>query len=150
MGEEEPKSENRLGKNIEDSVRDNFRVNVDVAGSISDTPDAVTSQRVSQGRSRHASLHWVDGPEDQGESGDGAEESSSLLVLVLNHTTAVEGKLVDNDQVGNTSHGIPSPFGALFDGEGSEETGQNHDHISDNGNENVGPVQTSEQGKVQK
>ncbi len=149
MGEEKPESENGLGENIEDSISDNLGVNVNVAGSISDTPDAMTSQCVSQARSRHANLHWVDGPEHQGESGDGAEESSSLLVLVLNHTTAIEGKLVNNDQIGNTSHGIPSPFGTLFNGEGSEETGQDHDHISDNGNEDVGTVQSSEQGKVQ-
>ncbi len=149
MGEEKPESENGLGKNIEDSISDNLGVNVYVAGSISDTPDATMSQYVSQARGRHANLHWVDGPEDKGESGNGAEESSSLLVLVLDHTTAIEGKLVDNDQVGNTSHGIPSPFGALFNGKGSEETGQDHDHISDNGNEDVGTVQSSEQGKVQ-
>lgn len=94
-------------------------------------------------------MHWVDGPEDQSESGNGAEESRSLLVLALNHTTAVKGELVDNDQVGNASHGVPSPLGALLDSEGSEETGQDHDDISDNGNENVGTAQSSEQAKVQ-
>lgn len=44
MGEEEPESENGLGKNIEHGVSDNLRVNIDVAGSISDTPDAMTCQ----------------------------------------------------------------------------------------------------------
>ena len=93
-------------------------------------------------------LHWIDGPEDQGEPGNGAEESSGLLVLILNDTTAVEGELVDNDQVGDAGHGVPPPFGALLDSESSEKTGQNHDHISDNGNENVGTAQSSEQAKV--
>ena len=149
MGEEEPESENGLGKNIEHSVSDDLGVNIDIAGSISDTPDAMTCQ-CFVGQRRHSNLHRVDGPEDQGESGNGAEESSSLLVLVLNNTTTIEGKLVDDDQVGNASHGVPSPFRALLDREGSKETGQDHDHISDNCNEDVGTVQSSEQGKVQK
>ena len=97
----------------------------------------------------YADLHWVDGPKDQGEPGNGAEERSGLFILVLNHTTAIEGELVDNDQVSNTSHGVPSPFGTLLDGEGSKETGQNHDHISDNGHKDIGTAQPSEQAKVQ-
>lgn len=44
MSEKEPESENGLGKDIEDSVGDDLGVNVDVAGSISDTPDAVMCQ----------------------------------------------------------------------------------------------------------
>ena len=52
---------------------------------------------VSQVQRRRANLHWVDGPKNQGKSGNGAEESSGFLVLVLNDTTAVERKLVHND-----------------------------------------------------
>lgn len=144
MSEEEPESEDRLGKNIEHGVSDDLRVNIDVARSISDTPDAMTCQCFVSLKRTLSNLHWVDGPENQGESGNGAEESGSLLVLVLNNTTTIEGKLVDDDQVGNASHGVPSPFGALLDSECSEETGQDHDHISDNGNEDVGTVQSSE------
>ena len=44
MGEEEPESENGLGKNVENGVSDDLGVNIDVAGSISDTPDAMTCQ----------------------------------------------------------------------------------------------------------
>ena len=93
-------------------------------------------------------LHWIDGPKDQGESGNGAEKGSGLLVLVLNDTAAVKGELVDDNQVGDASHGVPTPFGALLDSKSSEKTGQNHDHISDNGNEDVGTAQSSEQAKV--
>lgn len=112
-------------------------------------PQMLRHVSVAQAQYRHANLHWVNGPEDQGESGNGAEESSSLLVLVLNHTATVEGKLVDNDQVRNASHGVPCPFWALLNSEGSKETGQDHDDISDNGNENIGTAQSSEQAKVQ-
>lgn len=44
MGEEEPESENGLGKDIEDGVCNDLGVNVDVARSIGDTPDAMTCQ----------------------------------------------------------------------------------------------------------
>lgn len=44
MGEEEPESENGLGKDIEDGVCNDLGVNVDVARSIGDTPDAITCQ----------------------------------------------------------------------------------------------------------
>ena len=42
MGEEEPESENGLGKNVEDSVSNDLGVNADVARSISNTPNAMT------------------------------------------------------------------------------------------------------------
>ena len=44
MSEEEPESEDGLGKNIEHGVSDDLGVNIDVAGSISDTPDSMTCQ----------------------------------------------------------------------------------------------------------
>ena len=44
MGKEEPGSEDGLGKDVEDGVCDNLGVNIDVARSISDTPDAMTCQ----------------------------------------------------------------------------------------------------------
>ena len=40
MGEEEPETKDGLGKNVEDGVSNNLGVNTNVAGSISDAPDA--------------------------------------------------------------------------------------------------------------
>lgn len=40
MRQEEPEAKDRLGKDVKDSVSDNFSVDRDVARSISDTPDA--------------------------------------------------------------------------------------------------------------
>lgn len=44
MSEEKPETEDGLGKDVEDSVGDDFTVDVDVAGSVGDTPDAETDQ----------------------------------------------------------------------------------------------------------
>ena len=47
MGEEEPETEDGLGKDIEDSVCDNLGIDIDIARSISNTPDARKCQRVA-------------------------------------------------------------------------------------------------------
>ena len=44
MGEKEPESKDGLGKDVEDGVCDNLGVNIDVARSISNAPDAMTCQ----------------------------------------------------------------------------------------------------------
>ena len=94
--------------------------------------------------------HWVDGPEDQSEPGNGTEEGSGLGILALNDTTAVESELVDHNEIGNACNGIPAPFWTFLDGEGGEETGEDHDDISHNGDENVGSVKTGQEAKIEK
>jgi len=131
MSEEEPEAEDRLGKYIKDGVGDDLSVDVDIARSISNTPD-----------------DWVNCPENQSETSNGAEERGSLGVLALDDTTAVESELVDNNQVGNARNGVPSPFGALIHGECSEETSQDHDDISNNSDEDVSTVETSQEGEI--
>lgn len=44
MSEKEPKSEDRLGENIEHSIGDDLSVNINVTRSIGNTPDAETCQ----------------------------------------------------------------------------------------------------------
>ena len=41
MGKEEPEAKDWLGEDVEDGVGHNLGVDVDVAGSVSDTPDAM-------------------------------------------------------------------------------------------------------------
>ena len=94
-------------------------------------------------------LHGIDGPKDQGEACDGDEKCSGLLVLVLNNATSVDGKLVDDDKISNASHGIPSPFRAFIDGDSSEETGQHHDDVSNDSDEDVGTTEPGKEGEVQ-
>ena len=42
VGEEEPEAEDGLGKDIKDGVADDLSVDIDVAGSVGNTPDAVS------------------------------------------------------------------------------------------------------------
>ena len=93
-------------------------------------------------------LHWVNSPEDQSEPSNGGEEGGRLLIFVLHNTTAIDTELVDDDQVGEASHGIPAPLGACLDGESSEEAGQNHDDVSDDGDEDVGTAEASNESQI--
>lgn len=98
---------------------------------------------------RGHSLHWVDSPEDQGEATDGGKEGGGLGILLLGDLAAIEGELVDDDQVGNASHSVPAPLGRLVDGEGSEETSQDHDNVSNDGDEDAGTVQAGQEAKIE-
>ena len=95
------------------------------------------------------SVHWVNSPEDQSKASDGGEESGGLLILVLNHATAVDTKLVDDHEVGNASHGIPAPLRRALDGESSEETGEDHDDVSDDSDEDIGTAETGNESQVE-
>ena len=39
MGEEEPEAEDGLGKDIKDGISDDLSIDINIPGSISDTPD---------------------------------------------------------------------------------------------------------------
>lgn len=60
----------------------------------------------------------------------------------------MNSELVDDHEVGNASYSIVSPLGALTRGEGSKEASQNHDDVSDDGNEYVGTAQSSEEAEI--
>lgn len=93
--------------------------------------------------------HWVDGPEDKGETSDGSEESLGLSILAGSSTSAVDDELVDNDEVSNAGPCVPAPLLTITGAVGSEETSQDHDDIGNNGNEDVGTSKTSEKSKIE-
>ena len=41
MGKQKPEAKDWLRKDVKDSIRYDLRINADVSGSVSDTPDAV-------------------------------------------------------------------------------------------------------------
>jgi len=133
MCEQEPETEDGLGKNVKNGVGDDFGIHGPLAGTIRDTPD-----------------DWVKSPEDEGEACNGNKERGGLGVLGRNCFAAWDNKYVDDDQVGNASHGIPSPLLTLAVSVGSEETGENHDQVSDNSNKDVGSIDSGEEGEVKK
>ena len=95
------------------------------------------------------SIHGIDGPKNQSEASDGGEEGGGLLVFVLNHATTVDPELINHDQVSNAGHGVPAPLRSRLDGEGSEETGHNHDDVSNHGDEDVGTTETGQESQVE-
>lgn len=132
MGEDEPETKDGLGQDIEDSVGDDLGIDAPLTGTITNTPD-----------------NGVQSPEKKSESTNGGEQLGGLVVLGGNSTTARDTQLPDNDEVGNTGHGVVSPLLAIGGTEGSEETEENHDQVSNKGDEDAGTVQASEEGKVE-
>jgi hypothetical protein len=147
MGEEEPEAKDRLGEDVKNSVRHDLSIETNETATIGNTPDTF-NQLVLVQASSEAHSHWVDCPQDQSEAGNGTVESLGLAVLASNSGTAVEGKLIDNDQVGEASPAVPAPFLTVRVTESSEETGKDHDEISHNSNQNVGAAKTGKESKI--
>jgi hypothetical protein len=151
VGGQKPEAKDGLGEDVQNGVGDNFAVNTNNAGTVSNTPDAVPMLVVrSKLNSLNINLHWVQGPEKKSESSNGRVESTGLVVLGGNSASAVLGQLVDNNQVGNAGNGIPSPLLTISVAKGSKETGQDHDDIGHDGNQNAGAVETGKQTEVEK
>lgn len=94
--------------------------------------------------------HWVNGPDDESESGNGTIEGLGLAVLVGNGGTASRSKLVDDDEVGNASPCIPSPPGTISLTICGKQTSQNHDNIGNDCNQDVGTAETRQKSKIEK
>ena len=94
-------------------------------------------------------LHRIDSPDDDGEATNGTVEVANLTTLATSCLTAVDDELPDDDEIGDAGNGIPAPLlaGALG-AKGSKETSQNHDDISDDGNEHAATARTSKQEQV--
>lgn len=95
-------------------------------------------------------LHWIDGPEYEGETSNGTEENLGLVILPSNGSSAVQGELIDDNKVGNASKGVPAPFLAIIATKSGEETSNNHDQICNHGDENVGTTKTGQEAQVEK
>jgi hypothetical protein len=147
MGEEQPEAKNWLGENIENSVGNDLGIEANDTGTIGNTPDARSCQWCNN--EGHNDVHWVDGPEDKGEGANGTIESLSLVVLASHRTTAVVGKLVNDNKVGNASEGIPAPFLGITAAESCEQTSEDHDQIRNDGNQNVGTAETSQEAEIE-
>jgi len=133
MGDEQPGTEDGLGEDIKDGIGNNFLVDIENAGTVSNTPD-----------------NWVGCPKDKGIKGDGSEELANLVALSECLLTAVEDQVPDDNKVGNAGNGVPAPLLDTISAEGSEETGEDHDEISSNSHQHVTTIETSEQHEVEK
>lgn len=146
VGEEKPETEDWLGKDIKDGVGDDFGIEANKAATVSNTPDAGAVSAIRAEGHNHS--HWVDSPEDQSESRNSTVESLGLAILAGDRSSAVEGKLVDNDEEGKAGPGVPAPLAAIIGTESSKETSEDHDEVGNNGDEDVGSRETSHESKI--
>ena len=94
-------------------------------------------------------LHWINGPQDQRETSNRAEEGGGLGILSLDHTTAIKPELIYDHEISDAGNGVPAPLWTFLNGEGCEETSQDHDNIGNHGNKDIGTSQTSQERKIQ-
>lgn len=95
-------------------------------------------------------LHRVDGPDDKGESSNGAKELADLATLGHSLAAAVNSEVPDNNEVGNAGNGVPAPLlRSSLAAECGKETSQDHDEIGDNGHEDVTAAKASKKSKVE-
>merc|ERR1712093_685548 len=111
---------------------DDLGINAPLAGTISNTPD-----------------NWVQGPEDESEATNRSKQLSGAVRLGSDSTTTWDNKPVDDDEVGDASNSIVSPLLAIGASESCEETKEDHDEISDDGDGDVGAVHACEESKVE-
>lgn len=130
---QQPEAKDGLGEDVKDGVGNDLRVDGPLAGTVSNTPD-----------------DGVQGPEDESEASDGGKELRGLAILGSDGTTARDGELIDDDEVGNAGHGVVSPLLTIGATESSEETEEDHQEIGHDGYQNVGAVQTCQEGQIQK
>jgi hypothetical protein len=147
MSEEEPEAKDGLGQHIENSIGDDLSVETDDTAAVSNTPDAATISTVPITIQRHS--HRIDGPENEGESSNSTIESLGLAVLARNRRPSIESKLINHDQVRNTSPRIPAPLLAILVTVCRKQTRQDHDQIGHNSDEDVGTSKTSQKTEIE-
>lgn len=133
MSEQQPEAKDWLGEDIENSIGDDLSIHTPLASSISNAPN-----------------DWVKSPENESEASNGSKELGSSAGLGRYGTTTWDNKLIDDDQVCDAAHGVVSPLLTLSVSECSEETGENHDQIGDDGDGDVGTVHTGEESEIEK
>jgi hypothetical protein len=95
-------------------------------------------------------LHGVGGPEDESVGTDGDEESAELGALGGGVGAAVQGQVPDDEEVGNAGNGVPAPLlGSTLLTERSEEAGEDHDQVGNDGHDDVSTRHASEETKIE-
>jgi hypothetical protein len=95
-------------------------------------------------------LHGVGGPENQSVDTDGHEECAELGALGGSVGATVQRKVPDDEKVGNAGNGVPAPLlGGTLLTESSEETGQDHDEIGNDGHDDVSTRHASQKTEIE-
>ncbi len=132
VGQQEPEAENGLGQDIEDGIGDDLSVDRPLASTISNTPD-----------------NWIQSPEDEGEAANGSEEGGGGIALAGDGTASTDSEDVDDEEVCGAGDGVPSPLAVLLSGKGSEKTGEDHDNIGDNGNQDISSGEACQERQIE-
>jgi hypothetical protein len=129
---DEKSTEDRLGDQIEDTVEDCLRVRRDDVATLADTP----GERVQD-------------PEKSGERTAQSEATTDILAENVGVTAALPDEDPDDVEESKAAEGEVTPLVGATD-EGTNETGNNHDFINKNDEEDSGPGKSGGQHQVEK
>lgn len=152
VGNKEPKTEYWLGKNVENGIENDLRVDAYLSGTICNAPNTMIpvkncTRLMDSGLQEN--LHGINRPKDQGERRKRAKELANTRAPGTGETTAVDSDVPDDKQIGNAADSVPTPFlcGVLLT-KGGEQTGEDHDKICDDRHGRVCTVNTSQKTKI--
>lgn len=130
VAEEKQDAKNGLCEDIQDTVKDGFRVGVDDIAALRQTPGNRVQEPQEEGQ--HATPHEC--------ALDGPSEGISV-------TAAIDGKLIGNKKEGGCAEGKVTPFvGRLR--QSANQSADNHDLVRENGDQDGGPGKTGGQEEV--
>jgi hypothetical protein len=78
-----------------------------------------------------------------------AKSLCSSTALARNRATARHNEDVDDKEVCDVSYSVLVPGNALTLSEGSEEPGENHDDVCDDGDEDVSSAEAGQEGEIE-
>jgi hypothetical protein len=130
--EDEESTEDRLGDQIKDTIEDSLRVGGDNVATLADTP----GERVQD-------------PEDSGERTAQGEATTDILAENIGVTTALPDEDPDDVEESKAAEGEVTPLVGATD-ESANETGDNHDFIDEDDEEDSGPGKGGGQHQVEK
>jgi hypothetical protein len=94
-------------------------------------------------------LHWVGGPENEGVATNGDKEGAELGSLLGSVGTTVQGKVPDDEDVGNAGNGVPAPLlGGTLSTESSEEASEDHDQVGNDSHDDVSTGHASQETEI--
>jgi len=130
--ENEESAEDRLGDQIEDTIEDSLRIRRDDIATLTDTP----GDRVQD-------------PKEGGERAAHGEAAADILTENVGVTAALPDKDPNNVEESSAAEGEVTPLVGTTD-ESTNKTGDNHDFINENDEEDSRPGKSGGQHQVEK
>lgn len=130
VAEDEQEAEDRLRKNVQDTVKDGLGVGVDDIAALGQAPG-----------------DWVEEPQEEGQHATLHERALYGASEGIRVAAAINGKLVGDEEEGGCAEGKVSPLvGGL--GQGADQAADDHNLVGEDSDQDGGPGESRRQEEV--